>query len=195
MKYDRILVEQATKSRGYAWFDKGDLNVNIVSFRNPQAGHKVTNAFDDALTLTYKENGKWVFHQFDVTVDPGLKPMLNPSNRKGCAILVPNQYRSAYTIRLHGGKYEALCQRTDKKVCVYRDNTKDNIYHLDPKTIECGVFGINIHRSSLKGESNFIDAWSEGCTVFKRLKDFHLFIDILNRAKDLYGNSFTYTLI
>jgi hypothetical protein len=188
-------IKTIIQSKGYVWFDGGDYDVNIISFRNPKTGRKVTNQFDDLLTLTYKENGNWIVTEYPVTVDPGTKPMQNPSNKKGCAILVPGQYRSTYTVRLHANKYEALCQKLDKPVKVYRDNTKDTVYNLDPTTIEAGVFGINIHRSSLTGESNTVDDWSEGCTVFKRLRDFNEFMSIINKSKNLYGNSFTYTLI
>lgn len=188
-------IKKQVRSKGYVWFDGGDYDVNIVSFRNPKTGHKVTNQFDDLLTLSYRVDGKWVVKEYAVTVDPGKTPMLNPSNPKGCAILVPGQYRSTYTVRKHANKYEALCQKFDKEVKVYRDNSKDTIYHLDPTTIESGIFGINIHRSSINGESYQIDGWSEGCTVFKRLKDFNEFMEIINKSKDIFGNSFTYTLI
>lgn len=188
-------IKAIIKDKGYVWFDGGDYDVNTISFRNPKTGHKVTNQFDDLLTLTFRDNGNWIVKEYPVTVDPGTKPMQNPTNKKGCAILVPGQYRSTYTVRLHAGKHEALCQKNDKPVKVYRDNTKDTVYNLDPTTIESGVFGINIHRSSLSGESNTVDHWSEGCTVFKKLRDFNEFMTIINKSKNLYGNSFTYTLI
>ena len=35
----------------------------------------------------------------------------------------------------------------------------------------------------------------EGCQVFKRVKDFETFMSICRKAKDIHGNSFTYTLI
>lgn len=188
-------IKATITSKGYVWFESGDYDLNIVSFRNQKTGHKVTNQFDDLLTLTYREKGNWIVKEYPVTVDPGKKPMENPINKKGCAILVPGQYRSTYTVRLHANKYEALCQKSDKPVKVYRDNSKDTIYNLDPSTIESGIFGINIHRSSLSGESNTVDDWSEGCTVFKRMRDFNEFMLIINKSKEIYGNSFTYTLI
>jgi len=188
-------IKNTIQTKGYVWFEGGDYDLNIVSFRNPKTGHKVTNQFDDLLTLTYKEKGDWIVKEYPVTVDPGKKPMENPTNKKGCAILVPDQYKSTYTVRLHANKYEALCQKLDKPVKVYRDNNKDTTYNLDPATIESGIFGINIHHSASTGESNTVDDWSEGCTVFKRLKDFNEFMSIINTSKGLYGNSFTYTLI
>ena len=47
-------------------------------------------------------------------------------NVKGTAILVPGQYRGAYKIGFHKGKYKALVQA--KPVKLYIDNDKDNKY-------------------------------------------------------------------
>ena len=116
--------------------------------------------------------------------------LLNP---KGTAILVPGQYRGCWQIGLHNGKYEALVQK--KPVSVYRDGNKDLIYDLDPKKIDKGVFGINIHRSNPYGESATVDNWSAGCQVFASSKDFKEFMELCGKQKAMYGNSFTYTLL
>ncbi len=58
---------------------------------------------------------------------------------------------------------------------------------------ETGVFGINIHKAGV--DSARVDDWSHGCQVFKRVKDFDEFMKIINKAKDIHGNHFTYTLI
>lgn len=196
MLYTREKIEKAIKSKGYVWFNddanKG-YDVNIVSIRNSGPGSRVTNVFDDKLTLTYKESGIWKYHEWDITTDPGTKAVLEFSNTRGVAILVPGQYRGSYIIRKHQGKYDALCQ--DKPVKVYRDRNKDMKFDMDPSTIQEGVFGINIHRSNPKTESQLVNDWSEGCSVFKRVKDFNEFMVILNKAKDIHGNRFTYTLI
>jgi len=56
-----------------------------------------------------------------------------------------------------------------------------------------GVFGINIHKAG--ADSTYVENWSEGCQVFKKSADFEEFMAICRRAKDIHGNSFTYTLI
>ncbi len=61
------------------------------------------------------------------------------------------------------------------------------------KKIQEGVFGINIHKAG--ADSTYVENWSEGCQVFKRAKDFDEFMAICRKAKDIHGNSFTYTLI
>ena len=72
--------------------------------------------------------------------------MDSPMNSKGCAILVPGQYRGSHKLRLHQGRYLALGQQ--RSVKVYRDRDKDGHYDFDESTIDEGLFGINIHRAT-----------------------------------------------
>ena len=58
-----------------------------------------------------------------------------------------------------------------------------------------GIFGINIHKSNPYTESQRVDKWSAGCQVFKRAQDYAVFMGLCDRASNLYGNSFTYTLL
>jgi len=192
MNYTKEQIEKAVKSKGYVWFEgTKDFDVNIVGVRNSSTGDKVTNLFDDTMTVSYKENGEWKFNQWKITTDPGKKAMLEYHNTNGVARLVEGQYRGSHTIGLHQGKYEAL--RQSKNVKVYRDKDKDMQY--DENAIQEGVFGINIHRSSSTGTSTYVENWSEGCQVFANVKDFDSFMLICKKAKDIHGNSFTYTLI
>lgn len=189
--YTREQIEKAVKTKGYAWFESGDYNVNIVGVRNLSAGARVTNVFDDLLTISYKEKGVWKYHQWMATTDPGTKAVKQFSNPKGVARLIPNQYRGMHMIRLHKGQYEALGQKSP--CSVWRDKNRDMTF--DETTIDTGLFGINIHRSNPKTESEYVENWSEGCQVFKRVKDFNEFMAICRKAKEIHGNSFTYTLI
>lgn len=184
-------IKKAVKTKGYAWFDNGDLDVNIVGVRNLAEGRKVTNVFDDCLTLSYKEKGIWQFHSWPITTDPGTKAVKQFSNPNGVARVVPGQYRGMWSIGLHQGKYEAL--RQVGKVKVWRDKNKDMTF--DEVTVQEGIFGINCHRSNPTSESQYVENWSEGCQVFKKIKDFHEFMGIINKAKSIHGNSFTYTLL
>lgn len=194
--YTREQIQTAVESKGYRWFISGDYNLNIVGVRNMETGVRVTNKFDDKLTVSYMEEGAWKFFCWDCTTDPGDDWMDNPmSPSKGCAILVPGQYRGSHKIRLHGGRYTALGQKSPVKV--YRDRDKDGKYDFDESTIDEGVFGINIHRATArKGQkSTYIDKWSAGCQVIAANEDFQTFMKICHRAKRIWGNSFTYTLI
>jgi hypothetical protein len=192
--FTKAQVEAAVKAKGYKWAaddaNKG-FQVNIVGIRNMAPGTKVTNAFDDWMTLSYKEAGVWKFHIWPCTTDPGTKAVKEYHNPKGVARLIPGQYPDMHTMRLHQGKYEALGQQKPCKV--WRDKNKD--MNFDEAVVDEGVFGINIHRSSATGESTFVENWSEGCQVFKAIKDFEAFMAICRKAKAIHGNNFTYTLI
>jgi len=192
MNYTKDKIEAAVKAKGYVWFEDAEnkgFDVNIVGVRNSDVGQTVTNAFDDRITVSYKENGNWVYKEWIITTDPGKKGVMEYHNAAGVARLVEGQYRGSHMLGLHQGKYEALRQKD--KVKVYRDPNRD--MKFDENKIQEGVFGINIHKAG--ADSTYVENWSEGCQVFKRAKDFEEFMTIMRKAKDVHGNSFTYTLI
>jgi len=194
MLYTREQIQKAVESKGYKWFEGGDYNLNIVGVRNSDTHGVVTNKFDDKLTVSYSVGGEMKYHEFNATTDPGSHWEKNLLNKDGVAILVPNQYRGSHEIRKHQGKYEALCQK--KPVKVYRDNNKDGKYDMLEENIKEGIFGINIHKAGSRVEgSTQIDKWSAGCQVFSKESDFNQLMELAYKAKNLYGNSFTYTLI
>jgi peptidoglycan hydrolase-like protein with peptidoglycan-binding domain len=188
-KYTAAQIKTAVASKGYKWFEGKDLMLNIVGVRNSSTGQKVTNLFDDHLTLTYTVDGIEHFHCWPATTDPGTKGVMKFGNKAGVARLVEGQYINSHIIRLHAGKYEALGQ--NKPVKVYRDADRNMVYAED-KTQE-GLFGINIHKAG--SDSTFVENWSEGCQVFKKSMNFEEFMVICRKARTLHGNNFTYTLI
>jgi hypothetical protein len=193
MTYTKELIEKAIVAKGYKWFaddaNKG-YDVNIVGIRNSETGDKVTNLFDDTITISYKENGEWKFHQWPATTEPGKKGMLEGKAAGGVAFVVPGQYRGSHAIGLHQGKYRALRQIGNIKL--YRDGDRDLVFDKD-KITECSNCGINIHKAGV--DSTFVENWSEGCQVFKRSKDFDEFMSICTKAEKIFGNKFTYTLL
>ena len=190
MNYTKEKIEAAVKAKGYVWFEGAkDFDVNIVGVRNSETGNAVTNAFDDRITVSYKENGNWVYKEWIITTDPGKKGVMEYHNAAGVARLVEGQYRGSHMLGLHQGKYEALRQKSNVKV--YRDPNRDMKY--DENKIQEGVFGINIHKAG--ADSTYVENWSEGCQVFKRAKDFEEFMVIMRKAAAVHCNSFTYTLI
>lgn len=190
--YTREQIEKAVKAKGYTWFEgTKDYDLNIVGVRNSATGNKVTNVFDDKITVSYKLNGEWQFHEWNATTDPGKKGVMEYHNAAGVARLVEGQYRGSHSIGLHQGKYKALKQA--KPVKVYRDPNRDLTY--DETKIAEGIFGINIHRSSATGTSTYVENWSEGCQVFATVTDFDKFMALCEKASEIHGNSFTYTLI
>lgn len=193
--YNIDQIKKAVKQLGYNWFETGDYNVNIVGVRNSNTDYKVTNKFDDCLTLSYKINGDWMFHCFKCTTDPGTHWVENVTRKEGVAVLKPGQYKSSHKLRLHAGKYLALGQQ--KPVTVYRDNNRDDNYDLDDNNTQTGLFGINIHRATGRSgkTSSSVDKWSAGCQVIASNDDWHEFLDICQTAREKWSNNFTYTLI
>lgn len=188
--YNREQLEAAVKSKGYVWFaGTKDYDLNIIGVRNSATGQKVTNAFDDCITVSYKLGGEWKSHCWMATTDPGRKGVLESKNAAGVARLVEGQYRGSHSIGLHQGKYEAL--RQTKPVKVYRDANKDLTY--DETKIQEGIFGINIHKAG--ADSTLVENWSEGCQVFKKAAEFEEFMALCRKAAAIHGKTFTYTLI
>ena len=190
MCYTKEQIEAAVKAKGYVWFEGDkDYDLNIVGVRNSATGQKVTNAFDDCITVSYKLGGEWKSHCWMATTDPGKKGVMEYHNAAGVARLVEGQYRGSHTLGLHQGKYEALKQQ--KPVKVYRDADKDMEY--DENKIQEGIFGINIHKAG--ADSTYVENWSEGCQVFKKAAEFEDFMALCRKAAGIHGKSFTYTLI
>jgi len=196
MTYTREQIQTALTSKGYKWFSDDSnksYDVNIVGVRNndPSVAKKVTNVFDDTLTVSFKdESGNWQFYSWNATCDPGKKGVMEFHNKKGVARLVPGQYRGVWSIDKHQGKYDALCQRNGN-VTVWRDANRDLLF--EEKVTDTGMFGINIHKAGT--DSTWVENWSEGCQVFKRVKDFDAFLAICKKAAKIHGNKFSYTLL
>ena len=193
--YTREQIEKAVESKGHKYFHHGAYNVNIVGVRNGATGDEITNKFDDCMTVSYKDDaGDWHFNCWKCTTDPGKYWAEHLLNKDGVAILKEGQYRGSHMIGLHQGKYEALRQKGAVKV--YRDKNLDDEYDLIEEDVQNGIFGINIHKAgSWKSGSVQVDKWSAGCQVFSKEDDFYDFMNIMYKARDRWGNSFTYTLI
>ena len=73
------------------------------------------------------------------------------------------------------------------------ERCKQRSYFLKKQKLTQGIFGINIHKAGQ--DSQWVENWSEGCQVFKRVKDFDVFMSICKKAAKIHGNKFSYTLI
>lgn len=178
------VIERAVKAKGYKWFEDGQLNVIGV-----RTADTTVNTFNDFITITYKEKNEWKFIGFEATTDPGLYWLNKPTNVKGTASLVPNQYLDAYMLGTHSG-YEAFVQC--RLVSVYRDINKDNYLDMDKSTIDEGYFGINIHRAHLQVLQFVIDKYSAGCQVFRKDSSLQTLINLFKKTDKKY---MTYTLL
>lgn len=183
----------AVEKLGHSVF-KGDTkpyNLNIVGIR---AIKPATNRFNDLMCVFWKYEGQWNIYKMQCTTLPGLHWLENPMNPKGCAILKEGQYKSTYSVDKHNGKYLALCQRL-APVTVYRDDDKDREYDMIASTEQRGMFGINIHRASAYKELERVNKNSAGCQVIQDPNEYEIHMDIVKKAAEVWGNSFTYTLI
>lgn len=182
-------IKQTFLDKGYSFFDSGKkFNLNIFGVRNQTP----INTFSDFLCVLYRnEWNQWQFYQWPATTRPGAKALRMPRNVKGTGILLPGQYKGAYCIDLHQGKYEALCQKLGP-VRVVRDPNRDEEIDMDMDRVEEGIFGVNIHKA--RAETVTVDEWSYLCQVFKRDSDFNRFMTIVKAAAAMHGNRFTYTL-
>lgn len=194
-------LKAAILAKGYKWFDE-PLKLNLIGVRNPA---KTGDSFDDDLCVAWKEkDGTWKYAQYPCTTDPAVQARKYPPLKKGVAILIPGQYDS-YEIGYHK-KYEAIIQRRGSTVRVWRDNNKDAVLDFGSGKEEAGDFRINIHRAFVpqsevitttkKVDGKRVPAsWSEGCTVFKRDKDFQEVMSLARRCRTATGNRFVYTLL
>ncbi len=186
-------VRDAFRAKGYAFFDRGDYNLNVFGVRRENV---VSDRFDDILGAVYKDaQRRWRIKIWPATTDPGRYWLERPQNPAGTAILVPGQYRQAYTLGKHQGKYTALCQT--RPVSVWRDNNLDHVVDYGPRAgggIYTGIYGINIHRTNPYGETYLVGQWSAGCQVFQRASDFDALMRLVRISSRSFGGRFTYTL-
>ncbi|TMI89766.1 MAG: hypothetical protein E6H08_16045 [Bacteroidetes bacterium] len=165
--------------------------LNIIGIRSEST---VPDRFDDEIHIFFKNNSKaWIHYIFPATTDPGTYWLKNPVSPQGTAILSQGQYKDAYQIGLHRDKYYALVQK--KPVTVLRDYDRNAILDFQNGRPVTGMFGVNIHHASANGTTKTVDNYSAGCQVFANIDDFNLFMQLCEKHRQLYGNSFTYTLI
>lgn len=183
-------IKAAIRSKGYVVFgDERGYDLNIFGIRTNDSQ---SNSFNDLVGVMYLFDNKWNCFYFPATTDPGTYWREHPMNVDGTAILVPGQYRGAYKVGEHKG-YPALQQQ--KPLKVYRDNNKDKVLNMDPASIKEGMYSINIHRSSHLHPSTQVNKWSAGCQVIQDPLQFEFLISLARKASEIYGNSFTYTLL
>lgn len=148
------------------------------------------NLFNDTLYVLIWKNGEQSIssYSFPITTDPGRYYLLHPCNVKGCAIVKEGYYLNLWSFGMHNNKYPALVQTG--KITVYRDNDRDAKFDFDKTNVDVGYFGINLHHAGV--DSNTVDNWSAGCTVFKKLKDFD---QVYQFCKTSSYARFNYTLL
>lgn len=191
MKYSANRIKNAMLKKDYTVFtDNGfPFNINLVGVRSKD---NAVNIFNDVLCVFYDYRSITSYIEYQITTDPGLYWLKEPMNVLGCAILKEGRYKGMWKVGKHLDKYEALVQAAP--CVVIRDFDRDEFLDYDSGREDIGVFGINCHRGFEKGITYQVDKWSAGCQVFADASDFEKFMVLCNKAADIYGNSFTYTL-
>ena len=180
---------------GYVVNDAVDRGLNIVGIRRRPLR---VDEFNYVLFVFYPLLGQWQYQKFQITTIPGYtylaKKFVNP---RGTAILVPGQYGDAYAVREHGGSnsHQALCQKRDTTLPVYRDKRLDGVPDLDPDTIEDNGTGINLHRALPSGCTISVRDFSAGCQTFRCVQQFAAFMALVRSSEGYSRNEFTYTLL
>ena len=90
-----------------------------------------------------------------------------------------------FSIDVSAASNEQLLNETD------RNNIETIIFEFAEQEGE--NFGINIHKAGR--DSQIINNWSLGCQVFKKEDNFDEFMKLCYKSEQIWGNSFTYTLI
>ncbi len=187
-------IKEAMEKKGYKFFLK-PFSINIIGIRFTIN----TNLFDDFMCVLYLDD-KGVEHIeiFPCTTEPGEFYLTKPFDGKSTKILKEDQYPGAYVLGLHGRSsghpYRALEQV--KPMTYYVDSNKDKIADIGPTTPTATVVAkSNIHHASDKWVSVNVDNWSACCQVITGPKNWYRFVQLCEKAAELYGNSFTYTLL
>ena len=114
-------------------------------------------------------------------------------NANGTFILKPGQYKGALKLGKHKGRYDALVQSEKAKFVGWRDNNADRLLTMLGQ-LYTDVTGLNLHTTSFINEIEKIGAYSAGCQVIQDDKEFLIFMEIIKKSAELYGDHFTYTL-
>ena len=159
--------------------NKYPINLNIWGIRS---NNEHTDYFNDVIAVFYNTtDNKWICNIYEATTDPSAKNLMNPVNKKGCAVLIPDYYPKLWKLGYHKGSYKALVQASPCNI--YRDNNMDDIINYgDELKIDRGVFGINLHRASIKQTTDQIGLYSAGCQVIKNANEFKDIIELCEKA-------------
>ena len=178
------------KSQGYE-IDTTPYKLNLVGVRDTANTEPIL--FQDEIAyFYYDQNGKLIGNVARGTTSPSVYFLENPMNSGGAAILKQGQYKNAYAIGLHRGKYKALVQV--KPVTVMRDADRNSYLNFYAPTTT-GLYGINIHKATIKNNQAEIGTDSAGCQVFMNIDDFNNMMSMAETSRSKNGNTFTYTLI
>jgi hypothetical protein len=185
-------VKELYKAHKYPLFEKGDFNLNLFGIRSP---NRVADSFDDTIGCFYKHKGEEKVLLIPATIDAGAFYMKNPMNPDGCAFVCEGYYPGLW----YWGKYHAKNALIQKGIVkYYRDNNRDLIIDLDPKTLRTGgaEIGYFLHPHFQPGNTATRVANSSAmCAVPQSNDDFNkLFYLVQMQVNSGHGNSFSWAV-
>jgi hypothetical protein len=200
-KYALNLIRATYDKKKYRFFSSKRYDLNIGGIRNPTTK---PNRFDDSLFVAFiDERWTWRVALWSCTTDPGLFFLGDEKmgDTQGTAILIPGQYRGAWMIGKHKGKYPALVQNGMGVFKVWRDRDKDGVIDTSGKVYD-DVTGLNCHKAhdwnkgAQVGKKKSVKNWSAGCQVSEvsSAHDYLLMPLARTQVKKGAGRTFTYTL-
>lgn len=202
------------ESLGYKYFSdsRKPFNLNFGAIRS---NNLTSNEFNDVFFYLYRENKQWKLWIIEGTTDPGLYYRLNPINKAGTAIMLPQQslehfaiagpmYFNRYGARHRGhGKTGYTCLRQDKKAYFVRDNDQNEELNVLESVEACKKAGLNVifdnicanhHRGSTWREDYEVDKWSAACQVTKYYADYKKEMKLWKFSNQYWKRFLTYTL-
>ena len=192
---DIVMIRNLFYNKGYTFFD-GQFNVNLIGIRMHD---RRVDKFSDMFLMIYRDhNNNWQIERALGATVPGKFYHYHYDNPKGVGIIVPGQYRAAFTPGKHNG-VSALIQNTTFKV--YRDSNKDG--KIDKKVIEDAPpscrFDFHNAKSSTNPEKIFLEnigKFSAGCQVLANWVKYNMWLVIIRYSMKIYNyNAITYTLL
>ena len=183
-------ILRAVEEHGFAVFDRGQWNLNIVIARSPNGR---PNVFDDWIHVCYLRQDAWREDIFRCTADPGQYWLGRPMRTAGTAIWKhPQQSRGAFQIGKHRGEYD--CLRQQKPITVWRDANRDDVHDMGGADHE--AWAIQIHRASAYRTSTVVGKWSAGCCVIADPAAFGVFMGLCRLQQSAgWGKSYTVTCL
>ncbi len=194
---DKII--DAYDTHEYKYFvNSYDLNIGAVRSNNLSS-----NRFNDYMfVLWHDPDGMRQCVIVCCTTDPGQYYRDEPMRMEGTALMVPGQYRGAYTMGHHKG-IPAFVQIGKMNFWRLQPHEWNNLVQFKllnehPESFpahETSIISANIHRASRLRVSTQIDKWSAGCQVVPDAGYLDFMIHLAHRQIEYgHGSNFSYTL-
>jgi len=192
---DIVGIRNLFYRKGYKFFD-GQFNINLIGIRTHE---RAIDKFSDMFLMIYRDHlNNWQIERAIGTTVPGRFYHYHHTNPKGVGIIVPGQYRGAFTPGKHKGA-DALIQNSTFKV--YRDSDKDG--KIDKEVIEDASpscrFDFHNAKSTVKPGKIFLEnigKFSAGCQVLANWVQYEEWLAIIKYSMRIYKcNTVTYTLL